>query len=84
MTRKDAGRQAARPQATPRATAKLATNSSSLPDAGKTDQVFTLDNGDIKDIKNAKGKKSVPLKIVTTFTGDAYQEQITTKFRLDR
>jgi Domain of unknown function (DUF4394)/Calx-beta domain len=64
---------------------ELATNSSSLPDAGKTDQVFTLDKSDVKAIKDAKGKRSVALKIVTTFTDDdAYQEQTTTKFKLDR
>jgi hypothetical protein len=64
---------------------ELATNSSSLPDSGKTNQVFTLNKAAVKAIKKAKGKKSVALKIVTTFTdGDAYEEQTTTKFRLDR
>ncbi len=64
---------------------ELATNSSFLGDAGKTNQVFTLDNGDVKDIRKANGRKSVPLKIVSTFTdGNSNQQIITTKLRLDR
>ena len=57
----------------------------SLPGSGKSDEVFSLDNSDVKDIKNAKGKKSVPLKIVSTFAdADPYEQGITTKFKLDR
>jgi hypothetical protein len=64
---------------------ELATDTGAFANAGKSDETFTLDKADVKAIKNAKGKKSVPLKIVSTFTdGNANQQILTTKFKLDR
>ena len=64
---------------------ELAVDTGALANSGKSDEVFTLDNGDVKDIRNAKGRKSVPLQIVSTFTdGNSNMQVITTKFKLDR
>lgn len=64
---------------------ELATNSSSLPNSGKTNQVFTLTGQDIRAIRDAGGRNNVPLRIASTFTdGDGNQQTINTNFRLDR
>ncbi len=64
---------------------QLATDTGALAGSGKSDETFSLSKAAVKDIKKAKGKKSVPLKIVSTFNdADSNQQIITTKFKLDR
>jgi hypothetical protein len=63
----------------------LDTNSSSLPDAGKSNQTFELDAADVQAIADRPGRRNVFLRIVSTFTdGDGNMQTITTNVRLDR